>query len=620
MKKTLLLPLLLTVCSLAMGQQLPKTFLNGPTIAPQLESPAPNGATKLQLPPSVPPAEFRLFEEEVGETDFETQTVTSLGGRIADHGDGTVSAIWHFGLDDASGWPDRGTGYNFYDGNEWGPAPDTSFEQIRSGYPSFTVTPNGVEAVVSHQSPASVSWVPTVYTKTPLDTEWEEHQIPTTPLNGVVWAKIATGGPDGNTLHVIAVSLAVGFGGEIFEGIDQHPLYYRSLDGGATWDVTDLIIPGIDSSLYRYMDSESYTIQAYGETVAVGVFPKFGDIAIAKSTDNGTSWETTTVKDFPLDAYDEMGYDSTAVPDDPNAPDPLAVLSTDGSGSLLIDGSGKVHAFFGWMYWWHDGSYFLDLGTSGIAYWNEDMATDDIATIADVEDFDGDMMVSFTGDIAALRYNNSGLTSFPTSGIDADGNMYVVYTAMREDFFNVDEQNYRHIFIIKSEDGGATWSEPFDIINEDVTEVPEFIEAAYPSIPNQIGDVIHLIYLQDIIPGQTPDGSPVPEQLVMHVALDKNTLNIVSDANEADELASSVSVFPNPSTGDVQVRYDLIQAAEVQLQLVNMLGKQVYFSKNGMLPSGQHSQWLDLSDVAAGVYFVQLDLGGEQVTRKLVLR
>lgn len=622
MKKTLLLPLLLAVFTLTYGQQVPKQFSQGQTIAPQLASPTPGGKAKLQTSPSVPPAEFRLFEEEVGETDFETQTVTSLGGRVAGHGNGTVSAIWHFGLDDGAGWPDRGTGYNFYDGTTWGPTPTESFEPIRSGYPSFTVTPNGMECVVSHQSTDGVVWIPTVYTKMPSETEWTENQIPTAPQNGVVWAKIAAGGPDGNTLHVIAVSLAEAFGGAAYNEVDQHLLYYRSLDGGATWDMTDVVLPGLDKSLYNDFDSEAYTIQADGETVAVGVFSNWGDIAIAKSTDNGATWEKTIVKDFPLDKYDEMGYGPGDIPMDPNAPDSISILTTDGSGSLIIDQSGKVHIFFGWMYVQHTpaGGFTLSLGMSGIAYWNEDMAMDEIATIADLEDFDGDMMVTIDGDLATLRYNNSGLTSFPASGMDTDGNMYVVYTAMREDFLSADDQNYRHIFIIKSEDGGATWSDPFDIINEEVTEVPEFIEAAYPAIPNKIGDVIHLTYLQDFVPGQTPDGTPVPESTVMYVGLDKNTLNIVSDASEVEAVVSAVDVFPNPSTGTVQVRYELSQAAEVQLRLVNLLGEQVYFSKNGTQPTGQHSQWLDLSHVSTGVYFVQLNLGNEQVTRKLVLR
>ena len=139
----------------------------------------------------------------------------------------------------------------------------------------------------------------------------------------------------------------------------------------------------------------------------------------------------------------------------------ISILTADYSGSVLVDHNNKVHVFFGLMYVYASGAdQFLYLDTGGIGYWNEDFGPDSIQVIATLEDFDGDGMVTLTGDLAALRYNNTGLLSFPSAGVDEEGNIYLTYMAMREDI-SFEDNNYRHIFIIKSEDGGETWSAPF---------------------------------------------------------------------------------------------------------------------------------------------------------------
>ncbi|MCD4724226.1 MAG: hypothetical protein K8R63_05230, partial [Bacteroidales bacterium] len=44
--------------------------------------------------------------------------------------DGTMAAVWTMGFE-ASAFPGRGTGYNYYDGTQWGDPPTTRIEDIR---------------------------------------------------------------------------------------------------------------------------------------------------------------------------------------------------------------------------------------------------------------------------------------------------------------------------------------------------------------------------------------------------------------------------------------------------------------------------------------------------------
>lgn len=615
-----LLPILLFCLTSLVGQSqhLPKN-MEGPRVAPLMEQPSPMPLLSVTDERPAPSLGFRDEEVQIGVTRFELQTIACLGRRVATLPDGRVSAAWLHGLDQTGGWPDRGAAYNQFDGSAWGDAPDFSLEATRSGYPSFTSSPNGLEVVFSHKNTSATQWYLQTHTKMPDDTDWTEVEIPSTVTGGPVWGKVAVGGPDGNTIHAVAVAVAPDFGGVIYEGVNQHPLYYRSTDGGATWDMVDVIIPGLDSNFYSRVTGEAYNIYANGETVAIAVFEAWGDIAVFKSTDNGANWTKTIVKDHPLDKYDGTGYGPGDVPYDPVIDDSISILSSDYTGSVLVDDNGKVHVFFGLMYHFAElDSYFLALGPEGIAYWNEDYATDQLDIIATAPDMDGDGIVTLNGDYETLRYNNTNYTSFPTSSIDDDGNIYVVFNTLREDLVSFEGTTYRHVFIVKSSDGGQNWTEPFDLINSNVTEFFDFIEGAYPSIPARIGAKIDLVYMQDYEPGLTPTGTNIADQFIMHVPYDKETFE-PSYSEEVPQLNSGLSLSPNPAREGVNVQFELNTRSDVQLRIYDMLGQLISEAQIDGLAVGPHAEWLDLNGVSKGMYLVQLEIEGAQLTQKLVI-
>ena len=41
-----------------------------------------------------------------------------------------------------------------------------------------------------------------------------------------------------------------GLGGAIWNGLDGALVYYRSQDGGVTWDIKDMQLPTLDTSKY----------------------------------------------------------------------------------------------------------------------------------------------------------------------------------------------------------------------------------------------------------------------------------------------------------------------------------------------------------------------------------
>jgi hypothetical protein len=253
----------------------------------------------------------------------------------------------------------------------------------------------------------------------------------------------------------------------------------------------------------------------------------------------------------------------------------------------------------------------------GVAYWNEDFGADSIQIIATAQDMDGDDLVTVS-DYATVRYNNTNFTSFPTSSIDNDGDLYVVYTSMREDLTSVEETTYRHVFIVKSADGGQTWTEPFDLINPDVTEFYDFIEGAYPSIPARIGDKIDMVYQQDFEPGLTPQGQNIAEQFIMHVPYDKETFE-PSFTHNIPQLTSEVVMSPNPAQGEVKISFDLSETSDAQFAVFDMLGRLVSFTEMERLSVGRNEVRLNLAGISSGLYTVQMEVDGVQFSQKLVV-
>lgn len=620
MKRTLLTSLTLICFLTAFGQYrgLQVRGANNKVLA--ITNPNPDGTTPIQQQPAVPTvAGLRNLEEEIGKTNFDIQAIASLGRRISEPSEGTIGAAWQMSLVQP-GWPDRGTGYNHFSGGSWGPNPTAQVEGSRSGYPSYTVMENGTEVVISHKALAA-GWQLIAYTKPLGSSTWTEHILPSDVPGGNVWAKIAAGGADGNSLHVVGITLNPSFGGSVYRGMTNHPLYWRSTDGGQTWDKQDVVLPGVDSSAYLSVGAESYNIEARGETVAISITSLFGDILVIKSEDNGETWEKNVVYDFPLDKWNGEPYTPADLPVDPNAPDSLTTFSCDGSGSMVIDDDGDVHLFFAELYANGnpvDSGIYLSLGTNGISHWDEGTGT--FSTITGAEDWDGDLALTLGDMIGNYRYSNSSLASFPSASIDDDGHIYLTFAAFHELFVSTNDRTYRHIFIIKSEDGGETWTAPFDIINPDVTEVPEFVEAAFPAIPARTGDAIQLIYQQDYEPGLTPDGTTVPDQYIMYVTLDKTTFGVFSGTTELESSAAAVSLSPNPTHGFVQVGFELNEPAAVKIGLYNQLGKLVLDKKLDILPVGTHRYPLTTEGVAAGIYFVKLEMDGQAVTKKLLVK
>lgn len=74
------------------------------------------------------------------------------------------------------------------------------------------------------------------------------------------------------------------------------------------------------------------------------------------------------------------------------------------------------------------------------------------------------------------------------------------------------------------------------------------------------------------------------------------------------------SPYPNPATGNVNIRFFLPIETEITTRLISVQGKEVILEKMGKLRRGTHTINLDLKGLAPGTYFYRLEGGGMSCT------
>ena len=98
---------------------------------------------------------------------------------------------------------------------------------------------------------------------------------------------------------------------------------------------------------------------------------------------------------------------------------------------------------------------------------------------------------------------------------------------------------------------------------------------------------------------------------------DRNVLTAATAADAPEAVPATLALrppAPNPSRGAVAFTVDLPEAGTVRLALYDALGRRVALLHDGPLAAGAHRIAWD-GAVAAGLYLVRLEAGGEMHTR-----
>ncbi|MGB3773731.1 MAG: T9SS type A sorting domain-containing protein [Leeuwenhoekiella sp.] len=86
-------------------------------------------------------------------------------------------------------------------------------------------------------------------------------------------------------------------------------------------------------------------------------------------------------------------------------------------------------------------------------------------------------------------------------------------------------------------------------------------------------------------------------------------------------LNSSLAIYPNPVASSAQITFDLEESANVKVDIYDLSGRLVDNVANGEQPAGTFTKtWNRPSNIASGVYILQIDADGKRFNSKLLLK
>ncbi|MAJ98578.1 MAG: hypothetical protein CMD07_04835 [Flavobacteriales bacterium] len=578
-------------------------------------------------------------EEIIGNTYYDLQTNKSVQNRLYVHENGNISAVWTMSPNTNDGFPERGTGYNFFDGNSWMDYPNVRIETERTGWPSITGLKGG-EILASH-----IFGNPEYHTQiskrlTLGEGNWIESLLPNSDFGSVydnVWPRMKVGGSNGETIHLISNTYSLD---------KNYVSYSRSQDGGENWDILDYIIPDIDSNNYNGFGGDAYALDVKDDVVAFVLGGPWTDVILMKSIDNGNTWNKTILREHPIPMFD----DSITV-DSMNFPLFAGrITNSDQSFSISIDNNNRVHVFYGLMDYSNsnladdeEGAYSYYPTTNGLMYWSE-YSNDTLFFYDYNEDLTDSIMYDFipgkiitstldlngngTLDIASIEniaYYGLSLESQPTSVIGENGDIYLAYSGVQETLNELQieindplfNEHYRHIYVMKSEDNGITWTDPFDIMSEvtDPNNGDPLLEGVYPCISNVVDDYVCLTYQRDAYPGLHIQGDldPIIQNDIIFVKIPITNFNNLKTQfiNLPENL---INIYPNPSDNFINFNVENFNDS-YKVEIFNSIGKTVISKEISNL-----SNKISIESISPGVYWARINFNDKFITKKFIVK
>lgn len=562
-------------------------------------------------------------EIEIGQTVYDLQSNGSTPtNRMEVFSDGTIGATWTRGTGPAA-YADRGTGYNYFDGAAWGPAPTNRVEAARSGWPAYAACGPTGEAFVSHISGTTGL---NFYKREVKGTgDWVATTVaPPSGATGLLWPRMTSSGANNEILHVIALTAPVANGGAVYEGQDGAIVYIRSTDAGETWE-TPIRFDEMGPDFYVAFGGDSYSLEAVGSNIVLLITDNWMDMFAMVSHDDGATWEQIIIWEHPIPLWN-------------NTPSIDSIYCPDGSGHATFDRDGKLHVAFGvnrglfeegetapsWFPW-----------VDGLAYWNEDMEPwvggADQADVLNPDllyesgnligymfDLNGNGQLDLLGfEIANLGLYYVSPSSMPQIIVDDNNDIFVVYSGITETFDN-GAQQYRHLWLRHTTNAGAEWAEPVHV-SADLVHM--FDECVFPSMARENGpwsEKLYVLYQADTEPGLAirGDEDTPTDNYFYFTEITKPTVGAGNNPLPIKEMQISAA-YPNPFSGNTSIDVTTYQKSNVSVEVYNITGQKVMEQSYGVKPAGMFKLDVNASALCSGMYLVKVKAGEQASTARI---
>ncbi len=582
-----------------------------------------------------------MEEAETMTTYYDLQSNSWCSNRMYQLPGGQVGVVATFSLQPNQSATDRGTGYNFYDGSDWGDQPEARIEPFRTGWPTICQYGETGEVMISHAP------VHCFIREVAGEGEWVDMGLLPDHPEGypydedLAWPRVATTGEHHDIIHVIA---DLQHSGDVTE---HHQVYYRSEDGGQTW-ITDYSPLAQDGEETGHYTADSYNIASNGHTVAMIYGDDLqGHVVMYKSNDDGQNWERTVIWENPYYGYDWATDSLSIYTDTVFGPANLA---------LAVDNNGVAHVAMSTYEYIHDAlgdtyTTWSGRAVDGIYYWN----SNEPAPIQSPDgnphhalrlwwpsgdgyvhmEADSTKWIGYLPLYEGYEYDNekfyrendyfykfrSGQSGMPALSIDPLGNIACAYTCpniSREDNEGSSGSHYmRSIYVSYRNVDEGYWHQVEDDLTDDfmmsLTENIFTISANNTYNPGefwfgfQSDDQIGLYWGSNATQTSASDNYIIVAKVIANP-------EFVSVPENHDAQDVVYNIYPNPATDYVVVSSAM--EADATVTIYNLVG-QVVNQFNKHLALGENNINIDLK---SGVYFCTISANGFDKTVKVVVK
>lgn len=184
----------------------------------------------------------------------------------------------------------------------------------------------------------------------------------------------------------------------------------------------------------------------------------------------------------------------------------------------------------------------------------------------------------------------------------------------------LDTLAWTDIFIASRSLTGITWSTPVNVSNDVLFNKGTYMPREVPSLSK-----IPLVQIRSLV-GTGPITSRLPAVLVESLAdqpgdVQFATVDNITDVREERTYAFRINnIVPNPALNLADVTFTLDKDATVSADLFDVLGNKIRtLIASTFLGTGAHGVSVDVNTLTAGQYYVAVTVGGNRLTRSLVV-
>jgi hypothetical protein len=109
--------------------------------------------------------------------------------------------------------------------------------------------------------------------------------------------------------------------------------------------------------------------------------------------------------------------------------------------------------------------------------------------------------------------------------------------------------------------------------------------------------------------------------LIVNNNINRSNTEFAVNMFNTDGIIDNISVYPNPVIDELKISFKSSQQGKAGVALFNNIGKLVYKQESNVEP-GNNIISIDIrsKSIEPGVYFIQIQAGNQNFTRKLIVK